>query len=444
MFAEDLDRILSGRYPGKSHALRAVELLREKVPNAKGYLYLEGRMSKLLEDSDELEPFRQRRHFYYLTGCDLSNCYLLYDIDSSKSTLFIPPIDPEEVVWCGLPFSPQQALETFDVDEVKFSTELDKVLSHLSGFQNSTVYTVADQVSPHIKFGLENVDSSILKGVIDRCRVVKDEYEVAMIRKANIISSLGHEAIMKRVSKASNEMQLEAEFLGHCVAHGAKKMAYPPIVAAGRAGATLHYEANNKAFGEKQNLLVDAGAEWNNYASDITRTFPLSGTLTKESRQIYDIVYKMQMECIAIIKAGVRWEDVHMLAHEIAIEGLLEVGILQGAKANILDTQTSLAFFPHGLGHFLGLDTHDVGGNPNFDDDNKYFRYLRTRGTLPTGSVVTVEPGIYFCEQIIRPYLEDERHKALINPDVLDKYWDVGGVRRVTRPLKLLPKADLI
>ncbi|KAJ4125236.1 hypothetical protein NW754_013522 [Fusarium falciforme] len=429
MFAEDLGRILSGKYPGKSHALKVVGLLREKVPNAKGCLYLEGRMSKLLEDSDELEPFRQRRHFYYLTGCDLSNCYFVYDIETSKSTLFIPPVDPEEVVWSGLPVNRQQALEKYDVDEVKFSTELDNFLSHIAGSQSSTVYTIADQFSLHIKFRPGNVDSSMLKGVIDRCRVVKDDYEVAMIRKANVISSLGHEAIMKRASEASNEMQLEATFLGHCVAHGAKKMAYPPIVAAGHAGAILHYEANDQPLGGKQNLLVDAGAEWNNYTSDITRTFPLSGTFTKESRQIYDIVYKMQMECIAMIKAGVRWEDVHMLAHEIAIEGLLELGILQGAKADILGAQTSLAFFPHGLGHFLGLDTHDVGGDPNFDDENKYFRYLRTRGTLPAGSVVTVEPGIYFCEHIIRPYLEDERHKALINSDVLDKYWDVGGVR---------------
>lgn len=102
----------------------------------------------------------------------------------------------------------------------------------------------------------------------------------------------------------------------------------------------------------------------------------------------------MQTECITIIKAGVRWEDVHMLAHEIAVEGLLELGIFQGAKADILNAQTSLAFFPHGLGHYLGLDTHDVGGNPNFEDENKYFRYLRTRGPLPAGSVVTVEPGV--------------------------------------------------
>ncbi|KAJ4316102.1 hypothetical protein N0V84_008031 [Fusarium piperis] len=429
MVAENLDRILSGKYPGKSHAQRVVGLLREKIPNAKGFLYLEGRMSKLLEDSDEFEPFRQRRHFYYLTGCDLSNCYFIYNIESSCSTLFIPPIDPEEVVWSGLPLNPQQALEKYDVDKVKFTTELNDVFSLFASSRDLTVYTIAEQVSSQIKFGLDNVETSILKGTIDECRAVKDEYEVAMIRKANLISSLGHEAIMKQASKASNEMQLEAMFLGHCAAHGAKKMAYPPIVAGGRSGAILHYEANDQLLEGKQNLLVDAGAEWNNYASDITRTFPLSGTFTKESQDVYDIVYKMQMECIALIKAGVMWEDVHMLAHEIAVEGLLQLGILQGDKTDILNAQTSLAFFPHGLGHFLGLETHDVGGNPNFDDENKYFRYLRTRGALPAGSVVTVEPGIYFCEHIIRPYLEDERHGAFVNSDVLDRYWEVGGVR---------------
>ncbi|KAF5012669.1 hypothetical protein FDECE_1300 [Fusarium decemcellulare] len=427
--AEDFEALLRGKYPAKAHAQRAVQLLRDKVPDATGFLYVESRASRLLEDSDELEPFRQRRHFYYLTGCDLRDCHFIYDISASKSILFIPPVNPEEVVWSGLPLSPEEALEAYDVDQVKTTTDLNNVLASLAPSPNSTVYTIQDQVASHVKLAFANVDSFTLKPILDQCRVVKDDYEVAMIRKANYISSLGHEAIMKQVSKASNEMQLEAAFLGHCVAHGAKKMAYPSIVAAGRAGAILHYEANDRPLKGKQNLLVDAGAEWNNYSSDITRTFPLSGKFTKESREIYDVVYKMHTESIAMIKAGVQWEDVHLLAHEVAIEGLLQLGILKGTKEHIFKAQTSLAFFSHGLGHFLGLDTHDVGGNANFEDKNKYFQYLRTRGPLPAGSIVTVEPGIYFCEYIIRPYLEDERHKQFIDPEVLNRYWDVGGVR---------------
>lgn len=132
------------------------------------------------------------------------------------------------------------------------------------------------------------------------------------------------------------------------------------------------------------------------YRSDIakTRTFPLSGKFSKESREIYEIVLKMQNDCIAVLKEGVLWDDVHLLAHKIAIDGLLSIGILKGDKDEILKARTSAAFLPHGLGHYLGMDTHDTGGNANYEDTDKLFRYLRVRGNLPSGSVITVEPGV--------------------------------------------------
>jgi len=125
-----------------------------------------------------------------------------------------------------------------------------------------------------------------------------------------------------------------------------------------------------------------------------TRTFPINGKFTRESRAIYDIVLKMQLECIKVLKEGVLWDDVHLLAHKIAIDGLLSLGILKGSAEEILEKRTSVAFFPHGLGHYLGMDTHDTGGNPNYADKDSLFRYLRVRGTLPAGSVITVEPGV--------------------------------------------------
>jgi Xaa-Pro dipeptidase len=206
-------------------------------------------------------------------------------------------------------------------------------------------------------------------------------------------------------------------------------MAYHPILAAGTAAATLHYVDNNAPLEGKTNLLIDAGAEWSNYASDITRTFPLNGKFTKESREIYDIVYKMQLDTMAEIKAGKHWDDIHLTAHKVAIDGLLKVGILKGDAKEILEARTSTAFFPHGLGHHLGMDTHDVGGQPKKDDKDVLFRYLRLRTTLPAGSVVTVEPGVYFCRFIIEPYLKDPKHSKYIDADVLEKYWEVGGVR---------------
>jgi Xaa-Pro dipeptidase len=125
-----------------------------------------------------------------------------------------------------------------------------------------------------------------------------------------------------------------------------------------------------------------------------TRTFPISGKWSSESRAIYDIVLKMQADCIAAMRPGVSWDDIHLLAHKIAIEGLLKIGILKGNANEILQSRTSVAFFPHGLGHYLGMDTHDCGGNANYNDEDPMFRYLRKRGSLPEGGVITVEPGV--------------------------------------------------
>ncbi|KAF5004787.1 hypothetical protein FDECE_8726 [Fusarium decemcellulare] len=431
MVAEDFEAVLKAKYPAKSHAKRVVELIRNKVPDANGILYLEGRMTKLLEDNDEPEPFRQRRFFYYLTGCNVADCYFIYDIQSSKSILFIPPIDPDSVIWSGLPLSIDEALQKYDVDEVKLTTELNATLAHLGGANpKSTAFAIANQVSDHVTFlEFEKKNFDVLKEAIEVARVVKDEFEVAMIRKANHVSDIAHRAVVQKAKTAKNEREFEAVFLERCVAHGAKEMAYHPIAASGRAAATLHYVTNEAPLEGKLNLLMDAGAEWNNYAADITRTFPLSGKFSKESREIYDTVLKMQKDCIEALKEGVLWDDVHLLAHKIAIDGLHSIGILKGDKDEILKARTSAAFFPHGLGHYLGMDTHDTGGNPNYDDKDKLFRYLRVRGKLPSGSVITVEPGIYFCNFIIAPYLEDPVHSKFIDSAVLDKYWDVGGVR---------------
>merc|ERR1712000_691534 len=260
MVAENFDEVLKGKYPAKSHAKRVVQLLREKVPDANGLIYLEGTHEKLQEDNDSPVHFRQRRYFYYLTGCNLADCYFTYDIQSSKSTLFIPPIDPDDVIWSGLPVSIDDALAKYDVDEVKYSTDVNKVLSSFSKDNpNSTVFAIDGQVSEHVKldtFGKK--DLSAVKERIEVARVVKDEQE------------------------------FEAAFLEKCVANGAKEMAYHPIMAAGRHAATLHYVGNNASLEGKRNLLIDAGAEWENYASDITRTFPLSGKFCPDSRALYD------------------------------------------------------------------------------------------------------------------------------------------------------------
>ncbi|PMD21037.1 putative Xaa-Pro aminopeptidase pepP [Hyaloscypha hepaticicola] len=424
----DVKAILATKYPAKAHARRVVEWMRKKKPGVSGVLYLEGQKTRMIEDNDETQPFRQRRFFYYLTGCSLPDAYFTYDIDNDKSTLFIPPIEPESVIWSGLPLSEDEALALYDVDHVLTT---DQVAAQLARPRSSSaVWAISNQVSDHITFlEFNEKDFSLLKLAIEECRAIKDEYEIALTKHANHISTIAHTAVLKAVKHAKNERELEGLFIAQSISHGAREQAYHSIVASGTAAATLHYQKNSEPLQGKLNLLLDAGAEYNCYASDITRTFPINGKFSPESRAIYDIVLQMQSVCTDMLKEGVIWDQVHLTAHEVAIEGLLKLGILQGDKDDILKTRTSVAFFPHGLGHYLGMDTHDTGGHPNYEDKDPMFRYLRVRGPLPAGAIITVEPGIYFCRFIIEPYLTDPVHAAYINFDVLNRYWEVGGVR---------------
>lgn len=340
-----------------------------------------------------------------------------------------------------MPLLPKQALEKYDIDECRPVSELHDFLGNkadggLSFEEHSDVsqpltiaekdHLPADEYEQSV-FLPWNLDT--LHQAIDECRVTKDAYEIASIQHANGVTAAAHKAVMKSLKSAKNEQELEAIFIERSIALGCKKQAYSGIFGSGHNAATLHYQANNQPLSGRWNLLVDAAAEWECYCADVTRTFPLSGTFNKESEEIYTIVKSMQDGCLAMLRDGVQWEEVHGLAHEIAIEGLLALGILKGDKKELFEARTSVAFFPHGLGHYLGMDTHDTGGCPDYGDKDKMFQYLRVRGKLPEGSVITVEPGVYFCKFIIDPYLEDEKQKQFLDKEVLDRYWDVGGVR---------------
>jgi Xaa-Pro dipeptidase len=316
------------------------------------------------------------------------------------------------------------------VDAVLPSTEVNPFLADSKATSQSTIYAINEQVSENITFlNFGEKDFLILKKAIEICRVGKDDYEIALIRHANDVSTAAHVAVAKAAKTATNERELEAIFIKASIERGCRNQAYHGIFASGTSAATLHYVKNDQPLAGKLNLLVDAAAESDCYAADITRTFPINGKFSAESLAIYETVLQMQDECINMLKAGVLWDDVHAHAHRVAIAGLLKIGIMKGDAEEIFKARTSVAFFPHGLGHYLGMDTHDTGGNPDYEDKDSMFRYLRVRGTLPAGSVITVEPGIYFCEFIIEPYLKDPVHSKYISKTVLDKYWDVGGVR---------------
>lgn len=207
-----------------------------------------------------------------MTGCALPDSYYTYDIDADKSTLYIPPIEPESVIWSGLPLSEDEALSLYDVDDVRTSDQVNVILAHPRS--SPAVWAIADQVSDHITFlEFNDKDFALLKEAIEECRAIKDEYEVALTKQANAISTIAHTAVLKAVKNAKNERELEGLFLERCIANGAREQAYHSIVASGTAAATLHYVKNFEPLAGKLNLLLDAGAEYDCYASDIV-SFP--------------------------------------------------------------------------------------------------------------------------------------------------------------------------
>lgn len=287
------------------------------------------------------------------------------------------------------------------------------------------------------------VDHFNLLPAMDACRVIKDSHEIKLIKRANDISAAAHIEVLRKIGKMDNESQIYGTFLNTCISNGAQNQSYAVIAASGENAATLHYTRNNEPLEGRQLVCLDAGAEWNCYASDVTRTFPTSDCWpSDEARDIYAAVQRMQEECISRIREGVRYLDLHWLAHDIAIEELLRLGIFKGGSvAEIRGSGASSVFFPHGLGHHVGLEVHDVSpeslmaagyDDPFHCDLTKLTSCMDSSAisvpVLKAGMVLTVEPGIYFSRLALQNAKGTPVAKY-INMDVVKKYMPVGGVR---------------
>ncbi|KAF2864961.1 hypothetical protein BDV95DRAFT_268833 [Massariosphaeria phaeospora] len=439
------------KYPAKQHARR----VQEKLGVSVGLVYLPGKSTRNNEDSDMPAPFRQRRYFYYLSGCDEADCRLIYDMQHDSLVLFIPRIDPKRVIWNGRGSNPAEALDKYDIDEVYYVDELQHFFQDWATYCHGPLYILHPFQDPLVS-GLP-IESELLQPAMNLARVVKDEHEIKLIRKANDISSHAHKEVLANILNFKNEAQVEGLFMDVCISKQAKQQAYDPIAASGPNAGTLHYDANNEDFGNRQLMCLDAGCEFELYASDITRTFPLSGAWpSAEAKNIYRLVQRMQEACIEKLAPGVRYLDLHIRAHQIAIDGLLAMGILHnGTREEIYHAGTSRAFFPHGLGHHVGLEVHDVGqgdlmsmtkGNPKYQKAPSLFPenfHLPVydgemcmsptdpqSGHLEEGMVVTVEPGIYFSTYALDMfYLHSPIHSKYINTEIVARYLPVGGVR---------------
>lgn len=410
-------------------------------------IFIAGQPTVNWRDSDQERLFRQRRYFYYLSGVDEPDCSLTYDVGLDQLSLYIPDFDLHRAIWMGPTITREDAQDRYDVDRVQYTSSL---LPNLEAWlservQNSVLYLVHESETPS---GLPTElpsDSEQLLPAINAARGVKDEYEIRLIRQANKVSGLAHRKILEGVGKMTNESQIEGLFLDTCVSHGSRNQAYQIIAASGPNAAVLHYSRNNDTLKGKPLVCLDAGAEWNCYASDVTRTFPPSGTWpTKESFDIYQIVERMQEECIKSIRRGARFLSIHDLAHDIAIDGLLSLGVLKGGShSEVRSSGASKVFFPHGLGHHVGLEVHDVSESsimalhPGLDSSH-YGAVLNpsismapctfSAPLLDEGMVVTVEPGLYFSSLALAN-ARNQSYAKFIDFEVAERYVPIGGVR---------------
>ncbi|KAG0339696.1 hypothetical protein BG004_006704 [Podila humilis] len=414
------------KYPAKQNAAKVAA----NLGLSEGLIYLKGDVLKERHDTDVELVFRQESNFYYLTGFAEHDAHVIYNLKTQKLTLLPYRLPDDHIMWMGMPPTEAELLAKYDVDEIVWSTDL---VSAINGSGASTLYALRESDVPKDISLKTNTDS--LKEALINARLYKSAYEIEAMRKINHISSNAHVALMKAAKHAQSEVELDALFRYETARFGARAQAYEPIVGVGANAATLHYGRNSSSFNgnHDQLCLVDAGAELGCYASDITRTFPLNGKYSGDAKTLYSIVLEMQNAVIAALKPGVQWEDMHRLAAKIAVEGLQKAGVLKAefTVQEMLEKHVDGVFLPHGLGHSIGLDVHDVGGYPVGVERIQVpgLRYLRMRRQLDAGFVVTVEPGIYFTKFILDEAKSNPEVSKYMNWDVVERWSKLGGVR---------------
>jgi len=408
---------------------------------------LEGGKELYQYDTDAELLFRQESNFYYLFGINEPNCYGVFDLDAKESILFIPRLGVEYEVWCGKVKPCAFYKEKYAVDDVQFADELAAVLKkrniqvvHTLYGKNtdSGCFTKEAQFSGREEF---KVNNSVLYNELTECRVFKSDYEIQLLRYVNDVSSQAHIQVMREVKVGMYEYELEAIFKYYTFRRGGcRYLAYTCICGSGHNSATLHYghagAPNDKLVQPDDMLLLDMGAEYHGYGSDITCSFPASGKFDQRHKQIYEMVLAAQQAVIAKMAPGVLWSDMHRLAERVICEHLVKHQFIIPQSATIDDLiykhHIPPLFFPHGLGHLLGLDVHDVGGYPAHEAgriNEPGIRKLRTNRVLKPGMFVTVEPGVYFIEGLLRPALEDEAIKGFLNGPKIQQFMNFGGVR---------------
>tara|TARA_B100000965_G_scaffold91594_1_gene74645 strand:+ start:629 stop:1924 length:1296 start_codon:yes stop_codon:yes gene_type:complete len=351
-------------------------------------------------NADSSHAFRQDSNFWYLTGFNEPESTLVLLINESKdvqSIAFVPKKDALKEIWDGYRAGPNGAVKDHGFDLAFDNTEIDERLPDLLAGYNQVFYPVGKSqkldadVIDWIKTARSKdrhsspIDIADASSKIGNERLIKDKDEIEIMKKACQISAEAHVEAMKFVKPGMNEQELEAFYQYQFSKRGGRFAAYTPIVAGGENACVLHYVENSKALKDGDLVLVDAGCEFELYASDITRTYPINGKFTAAQLAIYEVVLEAQQKSIEAVTVNNNVMDSQIISEKVITQGLIDLGILNGSMEELHETGAFKDFYMHKIGHWLGIDVHDAG---DYTEDGEYMKFK-------PGMVTTVEPGIY-------------------------------------------------
>ncbi len=346
-------------------------------------------------------PFRQESNFYYLTGFNEPDCLLLLckNAQHCKSVLFLRERNPEMEMWVGKRLGVKEACASLDVDEAYDISELEQVLPdllvnhnniYLDTFTHNEYHESVKKVANTL-FHTRSVDISPrnfihLNTLLEKQRLIKEPYEIEQIKKALTITKTAHHAAMAMAKPGKKEYEVQALIEYIFKKEGSGHDAYGTIVAGGNNANTLHYVENSMPLNKGELMLIDAGCEWDCYASDITRTTPVDGKFSKPQQALYEGILDTQLKIIKSIRPGISKQVIQEKSEILLAQVMLDLGILKGSLDAIMETKAHKKYYPHGIGHWMGLDVHDTC--PYKDEDGKDILFSENM-------VLTVEPAIY-------------------------------------------------
>lgn len=357
--------------------------------------------SVYIRNRDVEFPFRPDSDFFYLTAYPEPEAVavLLPDRAEGEFILFCRESDEEMETWHGRRAGLEGALDLYGADDAFPIEDMDDILPGLIEGHERIFYNMGNdqnfdqrvlgwvkQIRDKSRTGVVAPDEFIsLNHFLHDMRLYKSKHEIKLMRQAAKISSGAHKRVMQYCKPGMHEYQLEAELVHEFMQNGSRAAAYPSIVGSGENGCILHYTENRDEIDKGDLLLIDAGAEYQGYASDITRTFPANGKFSTAQRQAYNLVLAAQLAAIEQVKPGNHWNDPHDAAVRVLTEGMIELGILKGNVDELINDQTYTKYYMHRTGHWIGMDVHDVG---DYKLDGEW-------RMLEAGMVLTVEPGLY-------------------------------------------------